>query len=882
MKSISFDNPYLLLLLLPMLAAVLVPYFIAVRKESKSTDTRISLILHTVIVILSVIAIAGTSYTAVITKTEVVVVADLSYSTSEKTEKIDGRIEELRESFIGNTDMAVVTFGKDCELTVGFGERFKTVGESGVNTDATDIASALNFASELFSPNSIKRVVLITDAMSTAGTDDDDVIAAVNSLFAIDAKVDAIFLDSNIGEGVKEVQINSVDHKSSTYLGQTSAADVLISASSPERLIVELYRDGLIYDVKTVSVTPGFNLVSFELDGDKVGEYEYSARIEAENDTVTENNRVDFVQTVVGELRVLLVTSSKADLEKTEELYGEAATVDCYNTSLKKNKISLPYTVEELIKYDEIIISEVNLVELPNYSEFIKSVDTVVSEFGKSLMTFGNNNIQNKEEDIFKNLENMLPVNYGNNKRDGALITFIVDCSKSMNTASRFNTTKELLKGMLDLLSPEDKVCIISFYADNYVEQSPIEVGDKTKLIDVIENNLIPKQGTVIGSAIDRAYEEMKDLDYERKMAILISDGLSFKKVSEDDTALVAAASMYENDIIVSTVNMWSSEPEAIKLMQDVAELGGGTAYYIENERDWQGKVKTEFADQIHESVINETVDVTVDIPKDEVMTGVGSLPAIDGFVRAKIKDNASTVLSAVWEKSEYATLTVPIYAYWDYGNGRVSTFNTHLSGEWVSGWTTEGANTFFENVIKTAVPEQRCSTPYTVNVTERGMITNIELIPAELNIDTVAKLTFVTPSGASNEYVMIFDGTKYVLDVVTDELGRYGLSFSYEPLGKEPYTSEMPLVISYFKEYDSFTVYTDTVLHNALRGRGEVVGEDEIPTYEYDKSRLTTYTVDFTLPFLIAACALFVVDVMIRKLKWKDIVSMLTRGGRR
>ena len=161
-------------------------------------------------------------------------------------------------------------------------------------------------------------------------------------------------------------------------------------------------------------------------------------------------------------------------------------------------------------------------------------------------------------------------------------------------------------------------------------------------------------------------------------------------------------------------------------------------------------------------------------------------------------------------------------------------------------------------------------------------MITNVELIPAELNIDTVAKLTFVTPSGTSNEYVMIFDGTKYVLDVVTDELGRYGLSFSYEPLGKEPYTSEMPLVISYFKEYDSFTVYTDTVLHNALRGRGEVVGEDEIPTYEYDKSRLTTYTVDFTLPFLIAACALFVVDVMIRKLKWKDIVSMLTRGGRR
>ena len=52
MINISFDNPFLLLLLIPMLALVLVPYFIAIRKENKSRASSIALALHLVIVLL--------------------------------------------------------------------------------------------------------------------------------------------------------------------------------------------------------------------------------------------------------------------------------------------------------------------------------------------------------------------------------------------------------------------------------------------------------------------------------------------------------------------------------------------------------------------------------------------------------------------------------------------------------------------------------------------------------------------------------------------------------------------------------------------------------------------------------------------------------------
>ena len=59
MRNISFDNPWLLLLAIPLLAVVIVPYSIAIRKDNKNAHTVTSLILHLLIVALVVHALAG-------------------------------------------------------------------------------------------------------------------------------------------------------------------------------------------------------------------------------------------------------------------------------------------------------------------------------------------------------------------------------------------------------------------------------------------------------------------------------------------------------------------------------------------------------------------------------------------------------------------------------------------------------------------------------------------------------------------------------------------------------------------------------------------------------------------------------------------------------
>ena len=163
MKNISFDNPYLLLVLLPLLLAIVIPVAIAIRKENKSKSVFISMALHILISACIALALGGMVYTTVMTETQVIVVADVSYSAHRNLDEVDELIREVQEKLPKNSEMNVVVFGKDCALLTGSDEEFTTVKGSGVDDSSTDISQALDFAVNQFRDGVIKRIVLITD-----------------------------------------------------------------------------------------------------------------------------------------------------------------------------------------------------------------------------------------------------------------------------------------------------------------------------------------------------------------------------------------------------------------------------------------------------------------------------------------------------------------------------------------------------------------------------------------------------------------------------------------------------------------------------------------------------------------------------------------------
>ena len=194
MRNISFDNPYWLLLAIPMIIALLVPYFISVSRDNKSRGWVSSLIIHIVIILSVSLAAAGLVHTTVKTRTKVYVVADVSYSSNRNLDQIDEYIRQIEKSLPQKSYMGIVVFGKDSQILTSSGTEIRSVKEATVDDSGTDIASALDFTATLFGKDEIKRIILITDGLST--TADGDTARAVRGLVTRGIKLDAIYLQA--------------------------------------------------------------------------------------------------------------------------------------------------------------------------------------------------------------------------------------------------------------------------------------------------------------------------------------------------------------------------------------------------------------------------------------------------------------------------------------------------------------------------------------------------------------------------------------------------------------------------------------------------------------------------------------------------------------
>ena len=894
MINISFDNPWLLLLILPLAALVIVPYCIAIRKENKSRSSTVALVAHLVIVALVVLAVAGMSNVTVITETELYVLADVSASTDSSVDFIDECIEDIERNLPRNTKMGVITFGKNYRLHTPLGERFTSVKGNKVNDSATDIISVLKYADSLFGESAMKRIVLITDGMSTDPEATGELVRVIEDMKSRDVYIDAIYVDSNISEDTREIQVSSADVRASTYVGNSTTADVLIESTYDTDAIATLKKNGAVYLEKAVSLTAGYNIVNFDLDTSAEGEFDYEVSISAPADTVEKNNTFRFTQKVNATIKVLLVTASQADVSYVRDLYGDGAEIDSYvkpkdpkptisNPSPKPVTFDVPFTVEDLCKYDEIVLSSVDVRSINNAETFIKSLDTVVSLFGKSLITAGNNQIQNKDDNSLKALEDMLPVRFGNDDSDPKLFTLVIDSSRSMEfrNADFFVMAKLSAQYLLGMLEETDHFAIIHFSGEVYPLVSPREATPENiaaAIRDIAE--LEVTQGTMIGAALEKAGDMIKDLNYSQKQIMLVSDGMSFEGGETlDDDPLAMARELYANNITISTLNTGNDDSTGISTMKSIAALAGGKYYFCQRSDDLEKLMLEEIADDVKETEIVRDTEVIIDKASDDVLAGIDELPMIGGYVYAKAKASARTVLHVNYSTPSGGTAEVPLYSYWSYGKGRVATLTTTLGGEWTSRWSNGEGYTFLKNVTSTNIPEERIDYPYTVSVEYDGKYSHIEIIPAVLNPDATMTVTVILPDGSETSEKLVFDSYRYFYKLETGFTGKYTVKTTYDWSTKS-YSSETSYSVSYSPEYDSFAVYSPAAIYTFMRNNGEIYTDGDVDL-SIEEGKIATYVLKFTVPFLAIAVALYIIDTVIRKLRWADIKSLFSKKSK-
>ncbi|MGN1060764.1 MAG: VWA domain-containing protein [Candidatus Coproplasma sp.] len=900
MSSINFDNPWLLFIALPIIILFTVPFALAIRKDNLSGHNIASGVIHIFMAIIIAFAAAGTSIVTTVTQTDVYVLADVSYSASLNLDTVDGYINKLSTNLPANSRMGVICFANGHKLVTRLGERFNTVSNSGVDATSTNIVDALAYTGSLFRDDVIKRIVLITDGKSTDGTDDDALKRQINSLAERNIHVDAIFIDNNMKGDVTEVQMSGVDFSSSVSLGRDERVTLTVQANCPEGetvdALITLYKDGEIYKETAHTLVKGENNVSFALDTTAAGAHDYRATIECEDDFNLYNNEISFTQSVSGKTNILLIASDDssgypADVARIEEIYADKIAAGNAELTSYINMTEIPITVEELSRYDEIILSDFDVSTVENSELFLKNLDTVVSLYGKSLITFGNTYIQGRSDDALDSLSNMLPVIYGKTADAPKLYTLLIDTSRSMEQLQKLENAKTAAKQIVNMLANGDRLNIIEFNGDAKPLLTGYDISNgREKPIETIEKLTIV-QGTDMGAGLDLAHSEMKEGTYSEKRLILISDGLDMggtdvrTKIKD-----MRADSIHTMVLDVGRGNSNDANANAAKqLLEDIARLGNnGEPFDISTSQNLKDVIENELSQDVS-GYEGGASYITVNRRRDEVLSGISEADIIDsyvrGFIKSTAKPNANTVLNVSYEyklpeggEDDLSSVDVPLYAYWKYGNGRVASFTAPLTGSSIASVPNGLSTALFKNVLDTAIPAEKTDYPFLFNIEKGAGSATVSLTPSNLRSDGWSKFKITAPDGTVTEGDMSFGSLSYGYNFVTPSEGKYTVTVTYGYGDLYSVEATKYFNVSYSAEYDSFAVYDASALIKGVGANGKVSTDGNLKI-ENDDKEVGRYNLSLVLPLLIACVVLYAVDIAVRKLKWEDIKSLFGRG---
>ncbi len=880
MSSINFDNPWLLLIALPIAVLLLLPFFLTVRKDNRNFHNVTSCILHLLIAVMVGFSAAGTTIQSILTETNVYVVADLSYSTHKNLDVIDGHIQRLEDNLPLNTQLGVVCFGATDSHVVHtrLGEKLESVSSAVEEIDytSTDAASALQYTSKIFKKDVIKRIVLITDAKESNQVDEGALKRTVDNLRASNVYVDAIYLDSNLSATQAEVQISGIDYAQRVYKGQEVQANVYLQSSVQTRTTLNLYRNDELISTQPIEVGVGMRSVPVTLKTEETGEFRYRVTLsDTEKDGSHFNDVQFFTQTVAPQAKTLFITDSYADETLLRAIYGESYA-DCVD--LKYVTQDIPYTVATLCQYDEIVLSNVDVSKIHNYELFVESLETVVSLLGKSLIGMGDLHLQNTTDEALLRLADMMPVRYGNPLSQEKLYAIVLDISNSMNQSSRFALAKSAAKALVDLLQDEDKVTVIGFYGEAEIIQ-PVTAAENRDDIKAKIDNAEDKHGTVIKGGIQGAKTLIQSYAEEMPTQIfLITDGMVDSESDWQEAGQIVAEMNLRYDVTTSALAI---VPKSMKKVEQLVKNGKGTAWKINTQADLKDVALSEISSELGDALVDRNAYVDKETLYDDVLENIDDTSYIRGYLTSKEKANATTVLTAQHQRLNTATITVPIYSYWEYGNGRTASFLSTFTGKWMQKWQEEQIDKqFFANVFEVNTPKQRVDAPFVATLSRQSGGASLEVRPAQLKLDGVVDVRIINPEGEeTNISNLPLDSNVYRCAFTLPSVGEYTAEITYTYKG-DSYTTVQSICVSYLAEYDAFAIFDASPLYEALGGNG-TVSEDGNLTIVNDESEVGIRIIDLTIPLLIACVSLFAIDIIVRKLKWADIKGLFHNANK-
>ena len=904
--SINFSNPWLLLLLIPAIALPIFSYF-RLGKRYRFTRNRItSIVLHIIVMVLSISVLAGLTFSYFLPNkdNEVILLVDASYSNREDAdegEDVDGFIKSVIDTAGERFKLGIVTFGYDqvyaaplTEKTGNLYSQYLQAPKPNVDS-ATDIASALTYAAELFENPKTARIVLLTDALETDGIAN-NVIKYISSNKGI--KVDTVYFDSS--DSSHEVQVlGAVSSENRVIVGREFMIEVSIQSSYAGTATItptDNAVDGKPIDIELVE---GTNKVVIPYMFTLPGMHEVSFKLQSGGDKSLLNNVYQTYFYIEIYDDILIIESIDDESKALTEMLREELKVTVIGVD---DLVTTPKTLKDLREFDEIILLNVSNADLPG--GFDQLLYSYVHDVGGGLFTVAGHkagkdpttdkdaaNAYTREDMAGTLYQQMLPVEIITYTPPVAVM-ILVDVSKSMYTAgassyegSNLQAAIEGSRGLLNekILSERDYVGIMTL-AENYDEEIEITPRSQTPkikaAIDEIEDKAIKgtlDQGnqTKFAGALERAGKALGAIsDVDKRHIIIVTDGYPTDTVKEYGPWLQNNAEM---GITISMVGIKCPLETATKMKEILVEYAGVSEDNFHDVQDVSGVPEAMRQDLMVPEIKDVNHEPFYPIVKDSssvVMNGLyeNELPLLDGFYGVKLKEGANVVLSSTY---------TPIYAEWTFGAGRVGTFACDLVGTWSADLiNSEAGATLINNIVTSLFPSKNIKVPDIDTEITGDNYSTVLSVFTELNEGEYIEVTVTSPSPDGGDAKTIQkivvnkdDGYSRIPFSVTSSGIHYVLVEKKDAEGKLISMTETYKALSYSKEYDKFSdkKAAETLMSTlAEKSEGSVIPTDAPEQVTQNAVKYLHIIIDPKILFMIIAVVLFLLDIAVRKFKWK------------
>ncbi len=852
---LTFEQPFLLLLLLPVGALV----YLTWRRMSlpfSAPQRRLILACRLALFTLVIAALAGASWSQPISRQTTIFVGDISSSTAGQRTFIEQWINSAIQHKRPDDQVGIIATGSNAlvEQSVQSHIDFSHF-ESTPDTNYTDLAAGLRLASAIMPADSMRHVVLLTDGQQNL----EDAMQEAQLLQQQGIRLDIVPLP--VSKTV-EARINDISAPTEVRTNERFVLHIKVYTNVAQTSTLRVYLDQKLISQQKVSLVVGEQEVSVNLLAPPPGFHTYRATLEASADTIAQNNEAATYVNVQGPPRVLVVE-------------GKPGSGQNIIAALKATKIDVtvgtpndvPTTLDGLAPYSAVILADVPALALGNTR--MATLQAYVRDLGRGLVVSGGQNSYSLGGYTNTPLEQTLPVSMDVPQHKDTPSIAVVLIVESLESDISVNISKEAAKGVVNMLTPRDQVGISSAYGSLTI---PMQYVKDKPSIDKQIDAMNPDDPGSYNPDLSNAEQVLLHTNAKIKHVILLGDGDAF------DNYAPQVMKMAKEDITVSTVETNAASVDELNTMINIANWGRGRFYRADDPSSIPQVLLKETERAARRTVINESFVPAV-VTQHPVLTGMNSLPDLDGYVATTPKPNAQVIL--VSHRDD------PVLAVWQYGLGRVVAWTSDALGLWTGHWLQwkEDAR-WWANLVTWTLPSPDSALNINSKVVDgRGHLTVDLPASTAANSGTrqqvqarIVPPNYLDDPDASNQTVNLQPTApeRWEGDFPVPQPGAYLIQVTWkDQKGAGQLQATTGMIVPYSPEFK--TVGTDTAFLKRLAqaGGGSLLNPNDIAAAF--SQNLTPVTAALPITFLLLALAalLLPIDIATRRLSNLEFLTL-------